>query len=151
MLGNLLRSRPKVTLLIALLAISIGFTLLPAREALADYTFRIWADCCGRTFNVDSDQYVPESSGSPAGSHYDRILGQTYFYSDTAAANGGYWQAYIKYDWVEMRRCNATDAQNSALIGHERAHSRGWGHGEGPASLNKAYNPKIPGVICPRT
>lgn len=144
MIGEIVRAKPKMTIVLAILAISAGLVLGLAREALADYTFNRYSGCCGNSFSPDSNGYVPEYEGRPNGSSSDLILGTTYFYRDP----GGN-QSYIKYDNAEMRRCNANRYDYLALYAHERAHSRGWGHYERPASKNAAYNPKITGVVCP--
>jgi hypothetical protein len=132
---------------LALLLIGTGLTLGFAREALADYTWNSYPNCCGSDLPRDKDGYVREYTGDPTNGHYDRVLGQTFwiYYSGTS---GGY-DDYIEYDWAEMRRCNATSSDNQKLIAHERAHSRGWGHYESPEGYNAAYDPIIRTVHCP--
>ena len=149
MTGGVLRGRPSRMVLLAVILIVAGIMLGPARDAFA-YTFSLYSGCCGKDYPRDSDGNVPESEGAPSNGHYDRILGYTYAYS---TSSGTYTAPnvtdYIKYDWVEMRRCNATSSERDALIRHERAHSRGWGHYEDPSSLNAAYSRYIAGVVCP--
>lgn len=134
---KLLRARPSVTVVLAFLAISAGLVLGLAREALAHYSFRCSTSPCGSTQVVDYDRYVPEFDGAPLNGHYDNILGNTWTYQDFHS------HRWIEYDGVEMRDECANAYTWNALYAHERAHSRGWSHGEGPARLNAAYNPVI--------
>lgn len=143
MVRELLHARSGMMIMFAIFAISAGLTLGLAREALANYSFSRSAGCCGNAFNPDSNGYVPEFEGKPDNSSRDLILGRTYFYYDRGT------QAYIRYDNDEMHRCNADRYDFLTLYAHERAHSRGWGHYEDPISRNAAWNPVLPGVVCP--
>ncbi len=83
--------------------------------------------------------YVPDYDGEViatyAGDCYDGQVGWAGF--DTV----GYW--YITYDHCEMTRLGATQANWDALIAHEWAHTRGWGHWEEPRAYNAAWNPQV--------
>lgn len=134
MIGELLSARPRATTLLALILIGSGLTVGLAREALADYSFRCATSPCGNTQIIDHDRYVPEFSGDPISSHYDDYIGYAWSYKDF------YWHRWIEYDAVEMQNHCANTWTWNALYAHERAHSRGWSHGEAPSNLNAAYN-----------
>ena len=143
---GLMRGRPKVMAVLAMLLISAGLTFGLAREAVADYLFTFYNGCCGAGLR-DGDGFVPESPGTPKTGSYDLTLG--FAYGSLVSTPNGYAVArWIEYDWAEMNRCGATDIERQRLRLHERAHSRGWRHGEGPASLNAAYYENIAGVYC---
>lgn len=133
-MGEVLRTRPSLMTVFAVLAISAGLTLGLAREALADYSFFRTINCCGTEQAIDSDGFVPEYGGTPIDGSRDGIIGYAYTYID----GGG--QRYIRYDGNEMTYRCATSSTWDALRAHERAHTRGWGHGEIPSKYNAAYN-----------
>lgn len=136
-----LRARPKATIL-AVLLVCAGVTLSLAHEALA-YTFSCSTSPCGFQQHIDTDRNVPESSGSPSGSHYDLVLGRTTYVAIASGENVGYvYNDYIVYDYVEINRCNLT-AYQGLVVAHEHAHSRGWSHYDGTPERNAAYYPKI--------
>lgn len=134
MVGEIVSARPRIVMALAMLLIGVGLTLGLAREALADYAFRCSSSPCGNTQPIDYDGYVPEFTGDPYSSHYDNYLGWAWRYYDF------HYHRWIEYDAVEMRNHCANSTTWNNLYAHERAHSRGWSHFEGPAYLNAAYN-----------
>lgn len=137
-MGELLAAKPRLVVVLAVLAICAGLVLGLAREAIADYTFKCSAatPCARGTYNiVDADGRVPEGAGHPETSQIDGIIGKTYTYYVF-----GRIQRNILYDADEMRIRCANSYQWNELYAHERAHSRGWDHGMGPAYKNDAYN-----------
>lgn len=144
MLG-VLRARPRITVVLAILAIGTGLVLGLARGALADYSFTCAASGCGSNgrwdgYNyIDYDRYSFEGYGDPINGHYDDILGYAWKYYD------GHINRWIEYDKVDMADHCANSTTWSNLRNHERAHVRGWGHGE-PGN-NPAYN-RLVGTPC---
>lgn len=135
-----LRARPKRTIVLAVLLIGMGLTLGLAREAIA-YTFDTGYDRGARGFARDGDGYVPESVGDLNGYDYSgRVtLGWTSWYVYVAEP---YQETKdrIKYDWAATDHCKI---RRYRVADHEKAHSRGWGHGYGTASTNAAYDPIV--------
>lgn len=90
----------------------------------------------------DSNGYVPEYYPWTVGSCYDGVLARTHYYTDRSAYYGPNVM-WIEYDRCEMRRLGATYSGWERLKAHERAHSRGWAHGEGSPSYNASYYPTL--------
>lgn len=139
-----LRTRPKTTIVLAVLLIGAGLTLGLAREALATYTFTCSSTSpCGKNFPRDTDGYVQEGEGDlNAGPPQPRdwhVLGQTSWYSYSTGTSMTI-DDYIKYDWPETDYINVP---RWMVQRHEHAHSRGWEHWETPDSSNDAYNPDV--------
>lgn len=133
-----LHARPKASVALAVFLIVVGVTLGLAREAIADYTFGPNQDTGARGFPRDSNGYVPERVGrlnadSPPSTRTRHRLGYTRARTNTVT---GEVIVDITYDWREVDYCNIA---RSNTIGHERAHSRGWGHGYGTPRTNAAY------------
>ena len=81
----------------------------------------------------DADGIVPERFGNlPPG-----VLGEAHVLSTNPC------QRAITYDAGQMRRAGAGPNDWGRLIAHERAHTRGWDHGQGTPRTNPAYNPLI--------
>lgn len=125
--------------MLAALLIVAGLALGPAREALA-YNFSTGYDTGARNFPRDYDGFVPESPGrlnspAPPPTRKYHVYGRTSFiiYIGTTRQQN---LDSIVYDWRETNYCNVS---HDALRNHERAHSRGWAHGKGSFSVNKAY------------
>lgn len=135
---------------LAIIVIASGFTLLLAREAIADFRFsNNHPGCCGSGFNEpDYGGRVPEASGRPRNGSRDCVLGLDSVMVTTYPPPNyrSTYQHSIEYDWPEMRNSNPTDAAYTRLKSHERYHSMGWAHGERPASRNKAYSRTIKGT-----
>jgi hypothetical protein len=79
----------------------------------------------------DADGYVPES--------YGRWGGEWLGITDVISRNP--CQRAIRYDTYNMRGAGPNDW--ARLRAHERAHARGWDHGQGSPSRNPAHNPYI--------
>lgn len=136
---GVLPGRPRVTLALVVFAVCLGLTLGVAHEAKADYQFGPYASTGSWNIGPDSNRYVPELySGPNVGSCHNGIIGYDHPYYDYNASYGPLVH-YITYDSCEMRRLGATSAGWSRLKVHERAHSRGWDHGEPPPHLNASY------------
>jgi hypothetical protein len=75
----------------------------------------------------DADGYVPE--------YYGRWGGRWLGYTATYAGN----QRAIFYDTYNMRNAGPNDWAH--VRAHERAHARGWDHGQGTPCQNAAFNP----------
>jgi len=74
----------------------------------------------------DADGYVPEYYGRWGG----KWLGYTAQYGNQRA---------IFYDTYNMRNAGPNDWRH--VQAHERAHSRGWDHGQGTPCQNPAFYP----------
>jgi hypothetical protein len=113
--------------------------LLPASPALADgYSFQT-----GRGFGQpDSNGYVPEYIVQTVGTCTDGILATTHYEYNTSVWYGPNVM-WIEYDSCEMDRLGATPAGWDRVKAHERAHSRGWQHGEGDPKYNDAFYPQV--------
>lgn len=147
-----LRARPRLTTVLATLVICAGFSLVFAGETIAairigTYNFSRF-DSTG-SYYVDSDRSVPEyeahvpDNPDNPGVH---ILGVT-FTSATVYGPGDYdAKKWIHYDFAQMRNLCADQNDYNRAYAHERAHSRGWRHGEGNTTVNKAYYGTIGGV-----
>lgn len=142
-----MRERPKATAVGAVFLIVTGLSLILAREAAAAYTFNCTsATPCGKGFARDSDGYVREGPGDlnpgPLQPRKWHILGQTswYSYSTGPPGNTTTYDDSIRYDWPETHYTNTPEWM---VRRHERAHSRGWAHNEGPDSRNDAYSPNV--------
>jgi hypothetical protein len=79
----------------------------------------------------DSDGHVPEHYGS----YGEDWLG----YTDTVSKKP--CQREIYYDTANMKGAGPSDWRR--LRAHERAHSRGWDHGQGSPSRNPAHSPYV--------
>jgi hypothetical protein len=79
----------------------------------------------------DADGIVPESYGRYGG----KWLGITDIISRNPC------QRAIRYDTYNMRNAGPNDW--ARLQAHERAHARGWDHGQGSPSINPAHNPYL--------
>lgn len=136
-----LRARPKTTVVLGVLLLSVGLVLGLAREALAlsSYEFRctsISSSKCG-SWPRDSDGSVPQSLGDLNPNAYGNTvtLGRTSMMFNST--NG---IASIVYDHPAISYCNI---QRAPVYDHEHAHARGWDHGEGPREFNDAYSPTV--------
>lgn len=86
----------------------------------------------GAHYNLpDADGRVPE--------HYGRYGGKWLGYTATVSTNPV--QREIYYDTYNMRGAGASDW--ARLRAHERAHARGWDHGQGSPSANPAFSPYV--------
>lgn len=149
-------SRPRIVTVFAILAIGAGLTFGLAHEAIAGYigayTFNPGTYAGkGRSHPWDGNGKVPEYYAD-VGTVNDNQLGLDSWYvggtgSSGPQSGGAPYQHWIKYDNDEMARIrrascgqNGGSADWNKLIAHERAHSRGWGHREPPASSNAAYD-----------
>lgn len=133
-----LHARPKASVALAVFLIVVGVTLGLAREAIADYTFGSNQDTGSRGFPRDSNGFVPERSGrlnpdSPPSSRTHHKLGNARALTNSVT---GEVLVDITYDWREVDYCNIL---RDSTRSHERAHSRGWGHGYGTPQTNAAY------------
>lgn len=72
----------------------------------------------------------------------DGTLAQTHYEYDSSAWYGPHVM-WIEYDVCEMNRLGATYAGWERLREHERAHSRGFQHGEGNPKYNAAFYPTV--------
>lgn len=138
-----MRERLKATVVLAVFLIVTGLTLGLAREAIA-YTFNTGYDRGAVGFPRDSDGRVPEATGRLNGggapSSRDRhVYGQTSWWVYVAEPYQETRDS-IKYDWRETDYCNVS---RDKVYAHERAHSRGWGHGRGSPGANAAYYASI--------
>ena len=79
----------------------------------------------------DADGYVPE--------YYGRFGGKWLGYTATLSRNPT--QRAIYYDTYNMRNAGPNDW--ARVRAHERAHARGWDHGQGSPSTNPAYSPYV--------
>jgi hypothetical protein len=79
----------------------------------------------------DADGIVPEHYGN----YGQGWLGYTHTVSTRPC------QREIYYDTHNMRGAGPNDWRR--LRAHERAHARGWDHGQGSPSRNPAHNPYI--------
>lgn len=102
-----------------------GFSSTLPREALEAVHGGAQYNC------ADADGVVPESYGRYGGSW----LGITDTLSRTPC------QRAIRYDTYNMRNAGPNDW--SRLRAHERAHARGWDHGQGTPSTNPAHSPYV--------
>lgn len=124
--------RPKL-----LISLIVLLTLLVVPAALADYSFGV-----GRGFaKPDTNGYVPEYYDA-VGTCNDGVLAKTHYQYDSSQWYGPHVM-WIVYDTCEMERLGATSAGWERLMKHERAHSRGWQHGEGDPKYNDAYSPQV--------
>ncbi len=133
-----MRQRPKAFVL-AVLLIGAGLTLGLASASIA-YTFDTGYDRGARGFPRDSNGYVPESTGDLNATYDDWIvLGETNWWVYTAET---YQETRdrITYDWAATDYCKV---RRYRVADHEKAHSRGWGHGYGTYDTNPAYDPQV--------
>jgi hypothetical protein len=56
---------------------------------------------------------------------------------------GGQVQWNIYYNTAKINHWNPGPNDWRRIKAHERAHCRGWGHGDGNPTINAAYNPKV--------
>lgn len=83
----------------------------------------------------DANNVVVEYSGTAGYSHRDNIIAWS---EDKPTRRWGYnW--YIVYDHKELNRLGHTRYARNKLTRHERAHTRGWRHGEAPRRYNQAF------------
>jgi len=143
------RARPRLTVVLAVLAICAGLLLTSAGESIAairigTYNFSR-SDSTG-SYYIDSDRSVPEYQAYVPDTDV-MIIGVTR-YNVTAYGRDYDARVYIHYDINQMRNhCAAQDDYND-MYRHERAHSRGWRHNEGRPSTNGAYYPSIGKLPC---
>jgi hypothetical protein len=124
-------------------AFALATLMFPTEQADADYDYRDRTPRTGQGFGKpDSNNYVPEYRPYTVGTCYDGILVRTHFYTDYHASYGPYVM-WIEYDRCEMRRMGATREDWREVIRHERAHARGFAHGEGSPRYNAAYHPSV--------
>lgn len=90
----------------------------------------------------DSNGYVPEYYPYTVGTCYDGTLAKTHYYVDRSVSYGPHVM-WIEYDRCEMARLGATSAGWERVKAHERAHSRGFDHGEGSPAYNAAFYPTV--------
>lgn len=158
MIGSSLRARPRLVIALAALAISLGLVLGLAGEVIAKTfvgNYRFGPNDNVAPFKIaqinwkDTDGKVPQYYAIVGGSTRDNKIGYTFGY---AAGGVGFTppqvRRWIHYDKPQMDRIRRITCGRSGgrsdwgkLRAHEHAHSRGWGHGERPASRNAAYNP----------
>lgn len=143
-----LRARPRTTILLAVLLIGTGLVLGLAREAIA-YTFDTRTDTGARGAPRDSDGTVPESVGDLNGYTYGDgwiEYGRTNWWVYTAEPYQE-TRARITYDWAATDYCKV---RRYRVADHEKAHSRGWGHGYGhPDPTRSGYNPAYYAEVRP--
>jgi hypothetical protein len=83
----------------------------------------------GQSLCPDADGIVPEERG---------VYGKGWQgEARLISKEGAPCQWAIRYDTAEMAGAGPNDW--SRLIAHERAHTRGWDHGEGTPGTNPAY------------
>lgn len=166
-MGEVVRSRPKLVTVLALLAIGAGLMLGLASKAIAleevsRYRFEVFNNLDTGYGQVrDGNGSLPEYYQTvglngvvpPQGTCDDEVVGYAYKYIGGSGwsgpqANGVVYQRYVYYDDCEMARVykvscglDGAAADWDALLRHERAHTRGFAHLEGAASYNPAYNP----------
>lgn len=148
-LGKAVRGRPKLLTAFAVLAICAGLALgsageVLAREYLRTYTFG--SDVTFGKHHKDANGSVPEYKAYVEDIHPDpgiKTIGLTRFTITFTSTGGEIAQAYIHYDYNQMNNFCATQEDFNQIHKHERAHSRGWHHGEGTPDTNGAYKPGI--------
>ena len=152
MLGKGLRTRPGIATALAVLAICTGLVLGVAAETIArtrvgTYTFGSNASIPPPSIGInwmDSDRSVPEYHGV-IGTVRDKQIGYTagYYYPPPSGSGVVRWIQYDKpaMDYIRRVSCgqNGGSRDWTKLRAHERAHSRGWDHGQAPKSSNAAY------------
>lgn len=141
-MGEGLRIRSRLAVSLAVIAIGAGLALLASAEAARAapkglYTFRATAANTGAGQSIDSDGNVPEYYNRVPDYDGRLIIGRAHgvVYGCCEIAR------WIDYDRPQMRRYCARPAQWQRLYAHERAHTRGWNHGERPKRRNSAFNP----------
>jgi hypothetical protein len=114
---------------IATLLIVIGFLVA---------TFQVPGNTTSRpTYPADSDGEVPVKKAC-----YDKMPKQAWthreFYEQKTKV-----QATIYVDTCELDDLGAGTQDTKNFIAHEKAHAKGWQHGEGNPETNAAYYPTV--------
>lgn len=135
-----MRGRPRALAALAALLVAAGLVLGPAREVLA-YTFNTGYDTRACCFRRDSDGRVSEREGrlngdAPPSTRELHTLGRAIPWKFSYSNNTTKWDVRLTYDWRETEYCNI---YRGTVYAHERAHARGWDHGKGNPTINKAY------------
>ncbi len=122
--------------LVALACLVVGAMIFFVTDSGATHSTRY-----GHGFGKpDSNGYVPEYYPYTVGTCHDGRLATTHYYTNYRVYYGPHIM-WIEYDRCEMKRLGATAEGWERIKAHERAHSRGWAHGEGHPSYNAAYYP----------